>query len=220
MLRCLRHHTWLGLLALVLLVLTGVAVGRASAATLTVCAGSCKYTTIKDALAAAKSGDKITIGPGIYSGDLTIDKSVSMHGAGAGQTTMDGSVTLVSELPLISVDLADLTIALENAIESAIVDHGGSLTLRNVFVSGGNNDFGGGIRNDGTLTITDSTISGNTATYEGGGIYNLGKLTLKDSTVSDNKAGVDGGGIFNNGGTVTLKDSILSGNTPNDCKEC
>ena len=42
---------------------------------------------------------------------------------------------------------------------------------------------GGGIRNDGTLTLADSSVNANTAAREGGGIDNSGNgtLTLTDS---------------------------------------
>jgi hypothetical protein len=73
---------------------------------------------------------------------------------------------------------------------------------------------GGGIFNDGTLTITDSTISSNgTLDGSGGGISNFGTLTITNSTISSNKARVDGNGIFN-GGTLTLTNSTIVGNTP------
>jgi hypothetical protein len=73
---------------------------------------------------------------------------------------------------------------------------------------------GGGIRNRGTLTLTHSTVSGNTTSGGGGGIlnYNEGTLTLTNSTVSDNSATEYGGGI-NNGGTLTLTNSTVSGNS-------
>jgi len=64
---------------------------------------------------------------------------------------------------------------------------------------------GGGIENDGTLTLTDSTVSGN----HGGGIIDLGPLTLTNRTVSGN-AGI---GIVVGGGTLTLTNSTVSGNT-------
>ena len=70
---------------------------------------------------------------------------------------------------------------------------------------------GGGIWNQGTLSLTNCTVSGNTTDIIGGGIYNDATLTLADSTVSENIAG-DGGGIYNNG-TLTLTNSTVSGNT-------
>lgn len=47
---------------------------------------------------------------------------------------------------------------------------------------------GGGINNIGTLTITNSSISNNTAqnSYSGGGVNNFGTLTITGSTISGN----------------------------------
>jgi hypothetical protein len=70
---------------------------------------------------------------------------------------------------------------------------------------------GGGILNEGTLSLTNCTVSGNTTDIAGGGIWNGATLTLANSTVSENIAG-DGGGIYNNG-TLTLTNSTVSGNT-------
>lgn len=80
---------------------------------------------------------------------------------------------------------------------------------------------GGGIYNDGTLTLTNCTISGCKATADsssngwGGGIYNSygSSLTLEESTVEDNEA-AHGGGIFiDNGCTAQITDSIIQSNT-------
>ena len=69
---------------------------QASAATLTVCPSGCTSTTIAGALTAANNGDKIVIGAGPYSGGFTIDKSVSLLGAGAGLTTISGGGPVVT----------------------------------------------------------------------------------------------------------------------------
>jgi hypothetical protein len=84
-----------------------------------------------------------------------------------------------------------------------------SITVRN----GGNSSFGAGISNEGILTLTNSTVSGNSSEYAGGGIFNdvRGAMTLINSTVSGNSAAQSGGGI-ENGGTMTLSTSSLSGN--------
>ena len=77
--------------------------------------------------------------------------------------------------------------------------------------TGGN---GGGINNGGTLTVTNSTLSGNAAgTDGGGGIYNGGTLAVASSTFLDNSAGAssEGGGIWN-GGTLTVTNSTFSAN--------
>jgi hypothetical protein len=82
---------------------------------------------------------------------------------------------------------------------------------------------GGGIFNQGTLTVTisNSTLSGNSAGSAGGGIDNAGTLTVSDSTLAGNSAsgsshGLNcyGGGIENDFfGTLTVSNSTLSGNS-------
>ena len=92
----------------------------------------------------------------------------------------------------------------------------GTLNLNDVTVSGSKAQRGGGIRNEGTLTITDAIISGNTAS-DGGGIYNATSaiLTVTNSTVSGNTATVeDGGGIYSSESSdLTVTNSTISSNT-------
>jgi hypothetical protein len=79
---------------------------------------------------------------------------------------------------------------------------------------------GGGINNDGTLEICDSTITDNTAADiagEGGGIYNgdNGSITVKRCSLSDNTAGSNsqfGGAIYNRG-TAIIISCTLSNNS-------
>ena len=65
----------------------------------------------------------------------------------------------------------------------------------------------------GTTTLTDCTVSGNSASSHGGGLYtNGGATTLTNCTVSGNTAGNNGGGLANYG-SVTLGNTIVAGNT-------
>ncbi|HEX9131916.1 MAG TPA: choice-of-anchor Q domain-containing protein, partial [Ktedonobacteraceae bacterium] len=80
--------------------------------------------------------------------------------------------------------------------------------------------LGGGIKNFGTLTLTNSTVSANTTPADGGGIYSgvnatdVGVLTLTNSTVSGNtSAGGSGGGIEYEGSQATITFCTLYGNT-------
>ncbi len=81
-------------------------------------------------------------------------------------------------------------------------------------ISGGSATSGGGIDNDGNLTISDSVISNNMATGDGGGIENEGgdSLTISDSAISGNTAGGSGGGIDNQG-VLSIIDSTIAGNS-------
>ncbi len=72
--------------------------------------------------------------------------------------------------------------------------------------------IGGGIANAGTATITNCTISGNSAGY-GGGLENTGTATISASTFSRNPAVEGGGGIYDSGsGRAVLEDTIVAGN--------
>ncbi|MFM9009291.1 MAG: beta strand repeat-containing protein, partial [Planctomycetota bacterium] len=76
---------------------------------------------------------------------------------------------------------------------------------------------GGGVYSNLTLTITNSTISGNRAGGVGGGIINGRTLSVSQSTVADNTAAA-GGGIYNNyiSTWVTLSNTILGDNRGGD----
>jgi hypothetical protein len=106
---------------------------------------------------------------------------------------------------------------------------GGTVTLNDSPVTGnhasGGGGTGGGIHaNDATVTLNNSPVTGNTAQTYGGGIVVAGGagVKLNDSPVTGNTAGTDGGGIyvFNDPSAVeevTLRDSDVTGNTPDNC---
>jgi len=99
------------------------------------------------------------------------------------------------------------------------------VTMSNVTVSGnaaietGHGGDAGGIWFECGMhmTITGSTISGNTSTGNGGGITNDEAMTITNSTISGNTADEDGGGIINTGGVgsgaVTLMNVTITNNT-------
>src|SRR5205823_1656551 len=77
--------------------------------------------------------------------------------------------------------------------------------------------YGGGIFFGDTassLQMTNSTVSGNSASGDGGGVANEGNATIDTSTVSGNSA-VYGGGIYNGDTAATLHmtNSTVSGNS-------
>jgi len=77
---------------------------------------------------------------------------------------------------------------------------------------------GGGIVNDGTLTLRGCTVSFNYSNSVAGGIYNEGTLTVSGCTVTGNSADFEGGGIYNDtSGTVTIEvSSTITGNNAAD----
>ncbi|MEJ1931239.1 Calx-beta domain-containing protein [Nostoc sp. NIES-2111] len=99
------------------------------------------------------------------------------------------------------------------------VDSNAALDLYNSTVTGnkvsGSYSDGGGIYNDGVVSLRNgSTVSNNIASYEGGGIYNSGgTLIATNSTISNNQTVLYGGGISTVSGSVTLINTTVSGNS-------
>ncbi|MEM6777462.1 MAG: ELWxxDGT repeat protein, partial [Planctomycetota bacterium] len=93
----------------------------------------------------------------------------------------------------------------------------GSLSLDTLTITGGNAGVGGAIHSVGSLTITDSTFSGNTASNGtnggGGAIYSTQELVVSNSTLSGNTSAGGGGGITNFNGNVTATNVTFAGNT-------
>jgi hypothetical protein len=140
--------------------------------------------SLRSAIIGASSGDTIQFGVGL-----------------------SGTILLSSTLPTISTNLtinggSVVTINGNNSVADFVIANGAVVILDGVTITGGqtpsNGDGGGIYNNGGILTLVNSILEGNTATYGGGGNGN---------------GNGDGGGIYNNGGILTLVNSILEGNT-------
>jgi len=130
-----------------------------------------------------------------------------------GPTAVVTQEELVIENDVILNGLDNLTIDGNDDHRIFSVSSEVTVELFRMTITRGHGDDGGGIRNNGTLWLTSSSVSGNTADYNGGGIFNewTSELILIDSTVSGNSAG-SGAGIMNYR-TLTLSGSTVSGNT-------
>jgi len=135
--------------------------------------------------------------------------------------SVTGTITLTSALPAINKPVAitgptsgaGVTVSGGNAVQVFVVNSGVTASISNLTIANGGAFSGGGIANNGTLTVTNSTLSGNRASIGGGGIENGGTLTVANSTLSGNGANDGGGGIVNQvGSTLTVTNSTLSGN--------
>lgn len=88
---------------------------------------------------------------------------------------------------------------IDNELTGVMIISNSMIALNIAYFDG----LGGGIANNGILTITASTIWDNEAISggigsTGGGIYNTGQLWLENSTVGENTALNAGGGIYSN----------------------
>lgn len=164
----------------------------------------------------ALAGDSVIIlGAGNY--DLTLLGSLENSSATGDLDITDttGSLTIIgagsSQTIISAAGLDDRVFDIRSGADLTL--QGVTITGGNVI-----GESGGGIRNVGTLTLVNSLVDGNAAEIDGGGILNgelglQGTLTLTNTDVTNNSA-VDGGGIFNNDQSVlTMVDSEVSGNT-------
>jgi hypothetical protein len=177
---------------------------------------------LRQALAIATDGDTIdaTGVSGVItltSGALLVTHSVTINGAGADVLAVDGNMgsRVFQTLSAETVTLSGFTIRNGHVgADGAGVDNedGGTMTISNCTISGNTAGLGAGIFNGGMLTVANTTFSDNMAA-NGGGIYNSGggMLTITNSTFSGNSAS-SGGGIFNIG-AFAITNSTLSGNS-------
>ncbi len=153
-------------------------------------------------------------------GTLTLDNTGGLQtitGPAAGVIVSGGGPIETFQIgqtlgPATTVSISGLTIT-GGHFSGIIVNLFSAVTLTNCTVSGNTAPFwGGGIDNEGTATIIDCTVAANSAGY-GGGIYNEGTATLTNCTISGNSAkSTNGGGIYNEG-TVTLTNCTVAGNS-------
>ena len=154
---------------------------------------------------AIEGNDVVELAPGVYpltiegvfedaglTGDLDVTGSLTIRGAGAGTTTINGML-------------------LDRVFH---VHAGAHLTLEGVTVTGGTAFDGGAFFVDGTLTLIDVEVIGNTAYSQGGGIYisPTGSASTLRTGIVSNTAGSRGGGVFN-GNSFSATNTTISTNS-------
>jgi cysteine-rich repeat protein len=152
--------------------------------------------------------------------DLDVTKNITIQGAGAGMTVIDGNKAetgdRVFDIHGTDITISGVTIQNGKGIGSGggiLKEGSGALTILNSDVATNEADDGGGISiMGGSLTLSQSTVRDNKALNEGAGggieIRAGGAATLTDVTVADNSAEGNGGGIWNGGDLYLINDTI------------
>jgi len=165
--------------------------------------------------------------------------AASGYSRGGGIYNDSGTVTLAGST------VSDNRATGTGANGGGIYNDDGPLAMTNSTVSDnrttGATSEGGGIVSSGRLTLTDVTLSGNSAVLFGGGlslrsgvvsllrvnvtensaafgggIRNATVLTVTESEITDNTAANSGGGVYSWGGELTLEGAAVSGNTASE----
>jgi hypothetical protein len=215
---CRRGLCRLAVMTAVTVGLAGTGAGLASAASLRVCAHGCAYSQIGAAVTAAAPGDHVLVAQGRYHGGFTIDKDLTLSGAGAGRTIVLGGgpvitvgVALASSEP--NVTISDLTITGGVTTHSSIGDLLGQLTQ--LPLTDSDEALGGGVlippsANFGVganVVIARSVISGNLAAPE-----TSVPVAGFSCGAADCHAAQAGGGGVDSWGETTIRDSVVSDN--------
>jgi CSLREA domain-containing protein len=181
-------------------------------------AGTCTLrAAVMSANKASGAGAKIMLPAGLYTlarpatgvdGDDSGDLNLTAPASGTPVITIVGAGAAVTIIDANQIDRVLNVAANRTASISGI-------TLRNGVAT----QLGGGIYNGGSLTVTDSVISGNSAIERGGGICNAGTLTLTRTTVDSNvltsPTSSGGGGVYTEG-NAQIDQSTISRNTALD----
>jgi hypothetical protein len=89
----------------------------------------------------------------------------------------------------------------------------GLVSVTNSTIRGNSAGSGGGIyRSNGSLNVTGSTLEANTATNGGGIFADSATAIVSDSRLSGNIVTSQGGGIYGHNGQLTIRDCTLVGN--------
>lgn len=186
--------------------------------------------TIGHAISLAASGDTIQIAAATYQENLSIPVNLTLNGARAATTIVDGGVngdgnsggTVFTVGAGISLTLSNLTIKDGNGgfySGGGGVNNAGTLTVNNSNFYVNTALSGGAILNTGTAIVSDTNFTGNSPLFFGrsascGAIDNRSTMTITASTFYDNYANNNftSGGAICNGGTLTITASTFSTN--------
>jgi hypothetical protein len=186
----------------------------AAAATITVTNGNDGGTgSLRQAIVAASPGDAINFAPSVTtvtltSGELVIDKNLTIIGPGANRLTVTATQHDFVSFRVFNISSSTATVSISG------------MTISNGFLPG---EGGGGILSAGVLTLTDCTVSGNFGGFPGGGgvMNDNGTMTITGCTISNNSEfnssggvnGKGGGGVLNETGTMTIPGGTMSNNS-------
>jgi Zn-dependent metalloprotease len=99
------------------------------------------------------------------------------------------------------------------AVSGGNIHNSGTATIINAKIINGYSRQGGGLYNEGNITLNNTVIADNQAYNEGAGIYQKnGGLDMTNVTISNSTASSGGGGIYVFDGAVVINNSTITQN--------
>lgn len=138
------------------------------------------------------------------SGDLDLKGTLIISGAGSSASIIDASAIGDRVFHVIGgADVTMLGVRMQDGHSAnsggGILNEGSLTLIKSVVIHNQATTVGGGIANTGFLTVLTCTIGLNTGPSFGGGIYSQNSTTMNASTVAENHAAAAGGGIYSMG---------------------
>ncbi|MEH1938900.1 MAG: Calx-beta domain-containing protein [Nostoc sp.] len=141
----------------------------------------------------------------LTSGELNVTEGVIIQGTGANKLTISGNNAsrVFNASASLSIDGLNITGGNAGSSNGGGIYSTSSVTLSNSTIFGNTTNNGGGGIYTNNATVSNSTIFGNTANNNGGGIYSSTSLSISNSTISSNTSKSSGGGIYTSNATVS-----------------
>jgi CSLREA domain-containing protein len=163
------------------------------------------------------TGNTAHVGAGIFNhpdGAMGIVNSMVSENA-ATNTSWGGGISNSGTMQIVTSTLVHNSADQGNDRQGgAVFNHGsGTLSILGSTVGANSANLGGGIYNNGIVTITRSLVAANTAAIDGGGMTNRGTATVLQSTFSANTAAFYGGAIYHVQGQLHVRSSTVTGNS-------
>jgi len=153
-----------------------------------------------------------------FSGPITIDLTVVPSGIITLSNLPSPALpSMQHDMNLNGPGADNLTVDASNHYRVFSISAGTTVNINGLTIAHGNagGGNGGGVLNDGNLTMSDCNVIGNSAT-KGGGIQNTdnGKLTILSGNIESNIASTGGGGIRNTG-VMKVVNAVIASNGAN-----
>jgi hypothetical protein len=156
------------------------------------CAQTAPCRSVQHAVNVADTGDTISIAKGKFVepyGVVVLGKDLTFEGAGTFSTRVAAGWSGFSVFVIFS-----------------------TVAISDLDIMSGRAGWGGGISNQGHLTLENVRVRKNEASYAGGGVYNWsdGVLVAYRTEFSHNAAGQGGGALFNEGAALLVDVRVVA----------
>ena len=144
--------------------------------------------TLQHAIEQSAAGDVVSLAAGTFMSTMAVvDRNLTIQGQDAAST-------------IISADWKGTVITVQAGVTA---------TIEKLTITRGEADYGGGILNNGTVTVNEVILTRNMSWELGGSIMNYGTMTVLRSRIEDNFATGAGGGISSNGFLMVIESEII-----------